>query len=212
MKKITLLFAFGSLFLAGCPKHEIIPAPEAKVSLTSSFNGTINGAVVELTQNVDSYALNATDVKTIFPSPQLSTANYYAELKSSQQLVSIRIGLGSVMFDASASNGEPGLSAFNSFFTSNLTPNYALSANNGFEVVFRDGSGNVWTSKPTNPSPAQSVEFNEIVQESDSKGDYSKFKCVFSTYVYRTYEVSPGNFTTDSLLFSNSTFRGWFKR
>jgi hypothetical protein len=33
MKKVIALFVFGSLFLAGCPKHEIIPAPTPKVEL-----------------------------------------------------------------------------------------------------------------------------------------------------------------------------------
>lgn len=210
MKKITLLFAFGSLFLAGCPKHEIIPAPETKVTLTSSFIGTVNGTQVELTQNVDGYLLDATNVKTIFPSPTPSVATYYADMKSSQELLSIRIGLGSVNFDASASSGQPSLSVFNAFFNTALTPPYAQGAIDGFEVVYRDGSGKLWTSDPA--SPGQDVEFTGIVQESDSKGDYSKFTCTFNCLVYRTYVDANDDTITVSLPIQNAILKGWFKR
>src|SRR6187551_1861302 len=98
MKKVIALFAFGSLFLAGCPKHEIIPAPTPKVELESSFIGIVNGSQLELTQNVGGYYLEATKTKYILPSPTPSKAAYYANMKSSESLVSIRIGLGSISF------------------------------------------------------------------------------------------------------------------
>ena len=104
MKKVIALFVFGSLFLAGCPKHEIIPAPTPKVELESNFIGTVNGSQVELTENVDGYYLDATKTKLIQPSPTPSTATYYANMKSSNSLISIRVGLGVVQFDGSASS------------------------------------------------------------------------------------------------------------
>ncbi|WP_343606393.1 hypothetical protein [Fluviicola sp.] len=214
MKKVITLFVFGSLFLAGCPKHEIIPAPTPKVQLESHFIGTINGTQVELTQNVDGYYLDATKVKVILPSPTPSKANYFADMKSSQNLVSIRVGLGSATFDASASGGDPSLSVFNNFFTSNTTPAYAASADGGFEVVYRDGSGAVWTSDPT--QTAQDVVFTNIVQESDGTGDYSKFTCTFNCMVYRqipdTTTPDPNDFITLSLPIQNAILKGWFKR
>lgn len=213
MKKISVLFVFGSVFLAGCPKHEIIPAPTPKVELESSFIGLVNGSQLELTQNVDGYYLDATKTKFIQPSPTPSTATYYANMKSSNTLTSIRVGLGSLQFDGSASS-DPSLTAFNSFFTSTTTPVYATGAVNGFEVVYRDGSGNVWTSDATQPS--QDVVFTGIVQESDGSGDYSKFTCTFNCSVYRdvpdTSTPDPTDSITLSLPIQNGILKGWFKR
>lgn len=213
MKKVIALFVFGSVFLAGCPKHEIIPAPTPKVELESSFIGTINGSQVELTQNVDGYYLDATKTKYILPSPTPSKAAYYANMKSSNGLVSIRVGLGSIDFDGSASS-DPSLSVFNSFFSTNTTPVYSDQAVSGFEVVYRDGSGNVWTSDET--QSGQNVIFTGIVQESDGSGDYSKFTCTFNCTVYRdTPDLStpdPNDFITLSLPIQNGILKGWFKR
>ena len=89
MKKVIALFAFGSVFLAGCPKHEIIPAPTPKVELESHFIGIVNGTQIELTQNVDGYYLDATKTKLIQPSPTPSTATYYANMKSSNGLAQL---------------------------------------------------------------------------------------------------------------------------
>jgi hypothetical protein len=210
MKKTILLFALSSLLLTACPKHEIIPAPEIKVTLTSSFLGTINGSQVELTQNVDGYSMTPTNIKTIFPSPTPSKAIYFAEMKSSQQMTYIKIGLGSLLYDNSVGS-TPDLSSFNSFFNNNLTPTYKALADGGFEVTYRDGNGDVWTSDQASPDP-KTVQFTSIVQESDSKGDYSKFTCTFSCTVYRTYNDSFGNPVTVSLPIQNAVFKGWFKR
>ncbi len=214
MKKVIALFVFGSLFLAGCPKHEIIPAPTPKVELESHFIGIVNGTQIELTQNVDGYYLDATKVKYILPSPTPSKAIYYADMKSSQTLVSIRVGLGSATFDGSASGGDPSLSVFNTFFTSNTTPAYAAMADAGFEVVYRDGSGAVWTSDPA--QTPQDVIFTNIVQESDGSGDYSKFTCTFNCNVYReipdTSTPNPNDSITLSLPIQNAVLKAWFKR
>lgn len=214
MKKIIPLFVFGSVFLAGCPKHEIIPAPTPKVELESSFIGVVNGSQLELTQNVDGYYLDALKTKFIQPSPTPSLATYYANMKSSSTLVSIRIGLGSIPFDGSA-NSDPSISVFNTFFTSTTAPVYAANASNGFEVVYRDGAGNVWTSDPASPT-TQNVIFTGIVQESDGSGDYSKFTCTFNCDVYRkipdTSTPAPGDSITLSLPMVNSVLKGWFKR
>lgn len=213
MKKIIPLFVFGSVFLAGCPKHEIIPAPTPKVELESSFIGLVNGSQLELTQNVDGYYLDATKTKFIQPSPTPSLATYYANMKSSNTLVSIRVSLGSIQFDGSA-NSDPSLSVFNNFFTTTTTPVYSANAMNGFEVVYRDGSGNVWTSDPA--ATPQDVVFTGIVQESDGSGDYSKFTCTFNCNVYRdvpdTSTPNPNDSITISLPIQNGVLKGWFKR
>lgn len=214
MKKIIPLFVFGSVFLAGCPKHEIIPAPTPKVELESSFIGTVNGSQLELTQNVNGYYLDASSTKFIQPSPAASYATYYANMKSSSTLVSIRVSLGRVPFDGSASS-DPSVSVFNNFFTTTTAPTYETNAVDGFEVVYRDGSGNVWTSDAS--QTGQDVAFTGIVQESDGTGDYSKFTCTFNCNVYRKIpDLSTPTPLDDSvtlmLPISNGILKGWFKR
>lgn len=204
MKKIAFLFLFGSVFLAGCPKHEIIPAPTPKVALSGHFTGNINGTSIELTQNVTGYYVDANKAKVILPSPNLSSAVYYANFKSDQSLVSIQVSLGSIQWDASVSS-DPGLTQFDTFFTTTLTPSYSAAAASGFEVIYRDGSGNIWTSDPA--STPQSVVFSGITQESDATGDYSKFTCTFDCIVYRTVGLN-----TYSLPIQNAVYTGWFKR
>lgn len=205
MKKIAFLFLFGSVFLAGCPKHEIIPAPTPEADLQAHFTGKINGTDVELTQNVEGYFLETTKAKIILPSPQPSSAVYYADFKSEQTLVSLKLSMGSIIWDASLSN-DPTLTLFNTFFSSTLTPAYSIGGTSGFEVTYRDGLGNVWTSDPASADP-QSVVFSNIIQESDSSGDYSKFRCTFNCTVYRTVGM-----VTYSLLIENAVFDGWYQR
>ncbi len=208
MKKTILLLALGSFLFTGCPKHEIIPAPVPHVELYSEFTGTINGTNVELTQNVNGYYLEALKTKIIVPSPTPSSAIYSSELKSSQSLVSIKLNLGSVYFDAAASNGDPTVEVWNSFFTSNDYPNnpsYAAGGADGFEVVYRDGTGAIWTSDPA--GSGQDVVFTDVVQESDATGDYSKFTCTFNCTLSRT--VGPDTFY---LPIEDGVFIGYFKR
>jgi hypothetical protein len=203
MKKIAYLFLFGSVFLAGCPKHEIIPAPVPKVELSAHFTGKINGSNVELTQNVGGFFLEATKTKIILPSPAQSSAVYYADFKTGQSLVSLKLGLGSVLWDASISN-DPSASAFNAFFLGMQNPNYSDFAASGFEVTYRDGFGNIWTSDETDPG---TVTFSNIEQESDATGDYSKFTCSFECILHRT--VGPNEYT---LAIEDAVYTGWFKR
>ena len=214
MKRTILLLALGSFLLTGCPKHEIIPAPVPHVTLTSKFIGTINGTAVELTQDVDGYYLDATKTKVIMPSPTPSYAIYSADMKSAQSLVSIKVSLGSVTFDGGVSQ-DPAVEVWNAFFQANASPSnplYSAGALNGFEVVYRDGTGAVWTSDPTSTN----VSFTNIVQESDATGDYSKFVCTFDCIVSRvvpdTSTPNPNDTITLTLPITGATFTAYFKR
>lgn len=214
MKKTILLFALGSFLLTGCPKHEIIPAPVPHVELYSEFLGDINGSQVELTQNVSGYYLDALKTKVILPSPTPSYAIYSADMKSSQSLVSIKINLGSVFFDAGVAQ-DPAVEVWNAFFDANESPNnpaYAVGGMNGFEVVYRDGTGAVWTSDATGTN----VVFTDIVHESDATGDYTKFVCTFDCTVFRdipdTTTPDPNDTITISLPISAAQFTAYFKR
>lgn len=210
MKKIAFVFLFGSLFLAGCPEHDVIPSPTPKAELESHFEGVINGVDVEFTENVDGYYLDATKLKVIAPSPTPSTAVYYSQMRSGTTSTAILIALGSISWDASLTD-DPTKALFNDFFNASddsPAPTYSLGGAAGFDVVYTDASGNAWHTKDTDQG---TVEFSAVSQESDDTGDYSKFICSFSCTVYRTVNVS-GTDVEYSQEISNAVFKGWFKR
>ncbi len=208
---------------ASCVKHEIIPAPEPKVELVCQFIGSIDNTNVEWNQNVSGFYCESSKSKLV-PPTGLSTAVYYSEIKSTENLSAMRLSIGQMKWDANVTS-DPDLNVFNAFFTSNMIPTYKLGAvltptnSAGFEVAFRDGNGDVWTSKDTDP--ANTIEFTNIVQESDKTGDYSKFVANFDCTVYHTFEIiTPSNppavgdtvWVEQSLPVSNGVFKGWYKR
>lgn len=213
MKKAVFLLALSTVALTGCPKHEVIPAPVAKVELDGHMIGTINGGGIEFTEGVAGFEVGVGSVKTVRTSPVLSSAVYYAGMATTESSVLVRISLGSVLWDA-ANSTDPSITQFNSFFTDvmNQTPIYALAGEGGFEVVYRDGNNKTWTSKASDPG--NQAVFTNIVQESDANGDYSKFKCVFSCNVFRMEQVNPlpAPMTEISIPIQNIEFDGWFKR
>ena len=204
--KVAALFSVG-LLLGSCIEHEVIPAPVPTVDLKCSFAGTINGTGVEWTQNVQGYNCFTDKTKYLVSSPQLSSAVYYSEMSSSQTLVSIKVGMGSVMWDA-GSVADPTLPIFNGFFLSNLTPNYSNGSSNGIEVQYRDALGKIWTSKD-NSVNFQNAIFSNIKQESDATGDYNMYTLNFECYVYH-YDI--GLDELDSLRIQNAVLKAWFKR
>lgn len=203
VKKGLVLFGISAFIFTSCIEHEVIPPPVPMADLSAHFYGVINGAEIELTENVLGYYNESTKAKIILPPPQFSSAVYYSEMHSAQVATSIKIGLGSVSWDASLAM-DPSLNAFNGFFQTNMTPLYSNSGATGFEVTYRDGFGVEWVSDEASVN-IQNVEFTGIVQESDSTGDYSSFVCNFDCYAY--------NFNhTDSVKIENAVYQGWFKR
>jgi hypothetical protein len=200
----TLTLVFG---VSSCIKHEVIPAPVPMVDLSCHFIGTVNGTTVELTENVLGYYCTTSKAKILLPSPSLSSASYFSQMLSSSTPVSAKIALGSVMWDA-ATAIDPDVAAFNAFHGSNLTPNFSTLGATGFEFSYRDGTGVTWTSK-SNSVNFQDVTFSSIVQESDTSGDYSKFKCNFECYVYHTDAVT---LVLDSIHVQGAQYEAWFKR
>ena len=200
----TMTVVFG---MSSCIEHEVIPAPVPMVDLSCHFIGSINGTNVELTENVLGYYCNTSKAKILLPSPSLSSASYFSEMLSSSTPVSIKIALGSVMWDASTAI-DPDVSAFNAFHSSNLTPNFSTTGTAGFEFSYRDGTGVTWTSK-SNSVNFQDVTFSNIAQESDTSGDYSKFKCNFECYVYHMDAIT---LLWDSIHVQAAEYEAWFKR
>lgn len=210
MKNIKLSVIAITLMLLGlgsCIEHEVIPAPIPQVELFGEFTGVINGTNVNFTQNVLGYEVVNTKAKILLPTPSLSSAVYYSEILSSQTPVSIKIGLGSVQWDASTST-DPTLEMFNAFHLANTTPSFSDNGTTGFEVTYRDGLGKIWKSSETSLN-FQDVTFSNIKQESDASGDYSKFTCDFECYVYRINDVT---LDLDSLRIQSAKFKSWFQR
>lgn len=178
-----------------------VPVPV--VDLNCHFFGTVNGTDIELTPNVlgfygytalNSDYINMTTVESV----------YSFKMQSDQTPTAIEVRHGGLFWDSGNGNTSPTLSTFNSFHFSDTLPSYTIDALSGFEAVFTDFNGGTWVSSPTSPNP-QSVEFTFISNESDNSGDYSKFSCEFSCYLYNTGQ-------TDSILIENATLTGWFKR
>lgn len=214
IKKSVLIIGIASFVLSSCIEHEVIPPPEPTVDLYAHFYGEINGAPIELTENVLGYYNECTTAKYILPPPSPSTAVYYATMKSLQVPTSVRVGMGTIAWDANVAS-EPTLTSFNSFFQTNEFPNYKNDGLGGFEFTYADGTGRVWKSKENSVNP-QDVEFTGIVQESDNNGDYSKFICNFECYVYSLHPdslaLNPPVIQLDSLPVTNAVYQGWFKR
>lgn len=213
-KKGLLIIGISSFVLSSCIEHEVIPPPEPTVDLYAHFYGEVNGAPIELTENVLGYYLDCTTAKYILPPPSVSSAVYYSEMTSPQVATSVRIGMGSVAWDSNVS-AEPTLNSFNSFFQANDLPNYSDDGLAGFEFTYKDGTGRVWTSNEASTN-IQTVEFTGIEQASDNSGDYSKFICNFECYVYSlnpdSLALTPPVAHVDSIQVENATFQGWFQR
>jgi len=200
-KGLTILA--GIALLSSCIEHEVIPKPKKTVELNCSLNSTFQGSSYELIQDVNGYYCNPTQAKEILPTPQLSKIIYYSSIRSDEKLDFMQIGIGKLNFNADNSI-TPSLEQFTTFFNAN--PDYKADADGGVEIVFRDGQGDVWKSMEGTGEP-QSFEFTSIVQDSDEEGDYLKFVATFSASLFDDLTTP-----TDTIVFANARFEGYFKR
>lgn len=217
MKSFSTIFilSVALLFLGSCIKHEVIPAPVARVDLNANLEAVINGTDIEWTQNVNGYK-GYTSVETEdYASPQLSKKMYESRMSSIYSDQSLRLTFGSLTWDAAATF-EPSLSMFNDFHVDNSdifipfkdydSPS-SLPSLVGVEVEYTDNDGEVWISRESDPN--QFAEFQIIKQESDNTGDYSLFSCQFSCKVWR---INPQTLLDESIMISNAQYKAWFKR
>ncbi|PKR81858.1 hypothetical protein CW751_00530 [Brumimicrobium salinarum] len=206
MKYLTgFTIALTVILFTSCVEHEVIPAPEPKVDLPVSFSANLQGAPYELIKDVDGYFCDATQAKEILPTPQPSKIIYYSSIKSDQKLDFVKIGLGKLNFNADA-NIDPALDAFTAFFNNNTNPDFKANADGGVEIIYRDSQGGVWISDENSTLP-QDFTFTSLVQESDENGDYMKFTANFNVSLVDDL-ITP----TDTIVFENALFEGYFKR
>jgi hypothetical protein len=210
MRKLGYLwFLPFALLIVGCIKPEIIPAPTQKVDLSSYFKGDINGTNIKWVQNVDDYDCFPTITKTtVQGTGQSSKAVYFAEMKSESVKGSIKIGLGSVLWNFDATE-NPTMKLFSEFMNLNTKPKYSKNASYGFEVQYKDKLGRIWLSDSL--TRGNSVQFIGVKQESDVDNDYSKFICRFNCKVYRSY-IENLDTILDSIEIKNAEFKGYYLR
>lgn len=219
-KGLLTLGLMGTLLISSCIKHEVIPAPEPEVDLDAHFEGLIGGSFIEYTENVDGY-YGLSELATQSASG-ISNAQYSFSMVSPSELTSIKISLGSLVWNDASGATTPALNLFNTFFKSNDIPLYSNLAVAGFEVTFRDASGLNWTSDEASPLQAVTIDPLSIVQESDASGDYSKFNMTFECPIYHVYSVVdisvpatiPATMRDSiaSIQIDQASFRGWFQR
>ncbi|MBW7868641.1 MAG: hypothetical protein H3C31_09985 [Brumimicrobium sp.] len=200
-----IMIVMGVFLFASCIKHEIIPAPEKKVDLPASFSGMLNGSPYELIKDKDGYRCIATQAKEILPSPQPSNVIYYSSIESAQKMDLIKISLGKLNFNP-GTDAVPTLNEFKTFFTNNKTPDFMRDGLGGVEIAYRDAQGNVWLSREDSTQP-QNFVFSSQKQETDEKGDYMKCVAQFNVTLYDDRDAP-----TDSIVFMNATYEGYFKR
>lgn len=210
MKYISKTLAILSigLIIFSCNKREIIPPPEPKVELKNHFIGKINGSDIELTQNVNGYS-GTSGVDLIINASTLDSAVYHSTFKSTQTTQSISVGHGSLVFDWGASD-RPTLATFESFYMNglNLNPIFFAGGLNGFTVTYIDGAGREFKS-----STLGNANYITMAIESDTSGDYAKFKVGFDTEVSHTY-YDPVTLTdvTITVMITDAVYTGWYKR
>jgi hypothetical protein len=211
MKKFGYLwFLPFAILIVGCVKPEIIPAPTQKVDLTAYLKGDINGTNIKWVQNVNDYNCFPTITKTtVQGTGQSSRAVYYAEMKSESVKGSVRIGIGSVLWDYNLTE-NPTSKLFSDFMNQNTKPKFSANSRFGFEVQYKDKFGNIWLSDSL--SPGNSVQFIGVKQESDVNNDYSKFICRFNCTVYRSYLNDKKDTIIEQIDIKNTEFKGWFTR
>jgi len=222
----TIILGFLCFIFVSCIKHEVIPAPEPSVDLKSEFKGTIGGAYIELTENVNGYYGSTSIAKQT--AAGMTNAQYLFTMLSDDENPFVQVGMGSLSWSDPTGTTIPALSLFNNFFNKDgaamSSPVYSNNALSGFEVSYRDAYGDLWKSDEVNSS-IQDVSFvyESISQESDNTGDYSKFTCNFATEVFHTYSVidntvvpqtTPPTMTdsTASILITDAQIKGYFKR
>lgn len=211
LKKGIFVLVAAGMSLTACIEHEVIPAPVPEVELYAHFIGDIGGQLGrEFTENVDYYVGSAgVNYEDNFG---IATTKYYFNLTSTQETEGIGVMLGSISWNIASGASAPSLSSFNQFFLDNDVPPYMDNADNGFQVLYTDVNGQLWTSRQTSTN-LQEVVFTDIVQESDDNGDYSKFTCDFNCWVYADlYDQVNQVYYLDSIHIQNATLKGWFQR
>lgn len=210
MKYINAIsIILGLAVISSCVKHEVIPKPDNSITLPVSFTGKINGANYEIIEDIDGFYCKPSQTKTIVSSPNSSSIVYQSELKTDQKQDKIEVRVGKLKF-ISSNNNTPSVEEFNEFFEDDLPEpiTYKFGADDGVEIVYRDGFGTIWTTSETSGLP-QNFEFTHLEKASDDDGSYMAFVAKFSASLYNNLMDEE---LSDTLEIQNATFEGYFKR
>ena len=176
MKNLLIITGIiGVAVLASCEDHEVIPPPVPMVDLNCECDAKINDSTINYNDTC-SYA----SVKTI-GTPGTSTAEYFTTvwhegLGGGER---VELEIRSIAWEDNGAN-KPTLNEWQSFFNDNLEPDYSTVASDpGVVIRWTDSNGKVWTSDSTTVCVSNFL-FTQLVQETDTTGDYMKFQAEFS--------------------------------
>lgn len=204
MKIQHTLLGISCLLFASCIKHVVVPAPEPKVVLTSTFSADTNSTNITFAKGADGYDVVNDNYREIKGSPQMSTIIYYSTLKSSSKVSQFKVAIGDAQWDAASGNFPP-LATFTDFFSTSAVFVYKTGGANGVELTWKDEAGVVWTSKDTSMTANDGTfSISSATQQSDDTGDYMKVSLSFSCYLYNSS-------STDSVYLQNGSFTTYFK-
>ncbi|MBI2259290.1 MAG: hypothetical protein HYU67_10385 [Flavobacteriia bacterium] len=229
-RKIYISAVLLFTLVLSCRKHEVVPAPVESLELETNFTGLINGTDVEYSEDVDGYN-GSSEFDQYITSIGADTMVYYAKMSSDLKTPYIRIGVGSIEWDASTL-ATPSITQFEDFFLG-LNPddngvpvllNYSLKAKNGFEVTYYDNAGLTWVSTLEHdgnvlqnpPTPIENPTFSNVTIEKDTDGShYTFFTVNFGCELYR-FKAYINNDPLlpdyDTIRIENGVFKGWIKR
>lgn len=215
MRKIHTIAAFlAFLPFVSCVEPEVIPAPTPQLNMKEHFIGTINGSQIEWTKNVNGYRIRPENDFL------LDTVNYdfgwrfYTGMGSETDPKTVKIGIGALEHDPNV-QADPSIESFKNFvmqFADPATaPPFSTNAAAGFEVQYRDASGELLKSVETNPG---TYAFSNIQYKEDQNGEYMTFVCDFSATVFSFRRDTATNMDTiyKQAEITNARLSGYFRR
>ena len=178
MKNLLLLTGIiGLVVLASCEEHQVIPPPVPTVDLNCECDAKILDSTINYNDTCDYES-----IKTIKGSPALSSAEYYTTVYHEGLGGGERVELEirSIFWDDVNGLNKPTLNEWQTFFNDNLEPDYStVSADPGVVIRWTDTNGKVWESDSSTVCVSNFL-FTQLVQETDTTGDYMKFQAEFS--------------------------------
>ncbi len=158
-----------------CEDHQVIPPPVPMVDLNCDCNALINDSTVSYSDTC-SYA----SVKTI-GTPGTSTAEYFTTVwyQGLGGVQRMELEIRYITWTDDGVRNKPTLNEWQTFFNDNKQPLYSTNPIDiGVVVRWTDLNGKVWISDSSTVCVTD-FEFIQLVQETDTTGDYMKFQAEF---------------------------------
>ncbi|MCG8576971.1 MAG: hypothetical protein MI810_18975 [Flavobacteriales bacterium] len=176
MKNLLIISGMiGAVAIVSCEDHEVIPPPVPMVDLNCECDAIINDSTVSYSDTC-TYA----SVKTI-GTPGTSDAEYFTTVwnEGVGGGQNMELEMRSISWIDNGNN-KPTLNEWQAFFNDNTEPAYSTApADLGVVLRWTDPNNKVWVSDSSTVC-VSNFEFTQLVQESDTTGQYMKFQAEFS--------------------------------